>query len=59
MDCYKIVEVKIIECLWSDVYRRYMVNSNPECRRCVVCVLHNSDYWLKHVGENIITKSTS
>jgi len=28
MNYYKIVEVKIIECLWSDVYRSYMVNSN-------------------------------
>jgi len=55
MDYYEITEVKIIECLWSDVYRSYMVNSNQECRRSVVCVLHNSDFCLKHVGENIIT----
>jgi hypothetical protein len=33
-----------------------MVSSNPEYRCSVVCVVHNSDYWLKHVGENIITK---
>ena len=29
---YKIVELIIIEYLWSDVYSSYMVSSNPEYR---------------------------
>jgi len=44
MDNYKIVEVKIILCLWSDVDSSYMVSSNPQSRGCVCSVvqyLHN------------------
>ena len=29
---YKAVEVKVIKCLWSDVYSSDMVSSNPEYR---------------------------
>ena len=32
MDNYKIVEDKIIYCLWSDVYCCHMVSSNPDYR---------------------------
>ena len=32
MDNYKVVEVKVVQCLWSDVYSRYMVSSNLEYR---------------------------
>ena len=30
MAYYKVVEVKIMLCLWSDVYSIYMVSHNPE-----------------------------
>jgi len=30
MDSYKIVEIKIIQCLWSDRYSSYMASSSPE-----------------------------
>jgi hypothetical protein len=33
----KIVEIKIIWCLWSDVCSCYVVSSNPEFRGFVVC----------------------
>ena len=29
MDNYKVVEVKSIYCLWSDVYSSYVASSNP------------------------------
>jgi hypothetical protein len=37
---YKTVELIIIEYLLSDVYRSYMVSSNPEYRWCVVFVVY-------------------
>jgi hypothetical protein len=36
---YKIVKVKIMYFLWSDVYSSYMMTSNPECMGCAVCVV--------------------
>jgi hypothetical protein len=36
MDNYKIVEVKIIMCVGSDVYSSYMASSNPEYNDCLV-----------------------
>jgi len=45
MDNYTIEEVKIILCLWSDVYSRYMVRYNPEytSRWRVVCAAQYSN----------------
>jgi len=48
---YKIVELIIIEYLWSDVYSSYMLSSNPEYRWFCLCGAH--------VGEYIIHKNTS
>jgi len=33
------VKVKIIQCLWSDVYGNFMVSSNPQYRWCVQHIL--------------------
>ena len=30
MDNYKIVAVRIIQCLWSEAYSSYVVGSDPE-----------------------------
>jgi hypothetical protein len=34
MDNYKIVAVRIIQCLWSEEYSSYVVSSGPENITC-------------------------
>ena len=49
---YKIVKIKLIQFLWSDVYSCYIVSLNPEYKRYVVCeVLHSTFSILQSDGD--------
>ena len=43
MDNYKIVEITITYCFWSDANSSYTLSSKPEYRWCAVCVVCHTD----------------